>query len=57
MKNWLITIANGPRDAFGRVANQYFTVYAADESAARAIGEKAACLMSDYWEVRDVEPL
>lgn len=56
MKNWLITIANGPRDA-SRVATQHFTVYAADEAEAENLGDSICCKMDHYHEVRLVEEL
>lgn len=57
MKNWLITLANGPKDLMGRVNHQYLTVYAATKGEAEDMGQNATNHMQGYWEVWDVEPL
>lgn len=57
MKNWLIIMANGPKDLLGRVNHQYLTVYAGSEGEAKSMGEVATNHMQGYWTVWDVEPL
>ena len=57
MKNWLITLANGPRDSFGRVAEMKLTVYAATEAEVEAMASVIVDNMDGYWEFREAIPL